>query len=212
MSQAAKKADELPRYVGYAEIAERTRIERHTIQRLMKAGKFPKPDPLPTKSNVWRLSVVLDWLEKRHAEQIAALSDSAVTDPAKLNADQVADTLQNLSARFAAIHGLDVAPDDIVGFTYRLTEEQRDALAAQSGQTTSSFCETFGRLDPIRALIVVGGLMPVLRSIVDSFLSNMVGVRPGESHEELRDLAVDILCQSMEGEFVGPDVPAAAGE
>ena len=46
--------------------------------------------------------------------------------------------------------------------------------------------------------------MPVLRPLVNSCLAAKFGVRPGESHEELRDLAVDILCQSMEGEFVGP--------
>jgi predicted DNA-binding transcriptional regulator AlpA len=203
MSQAARKT-ELPRYVGYAEIAEATGIERHTIQRLMKSGKFPKPDALPTKENRWRLAVVSDWLEQRNAEQIAALSDSAVTDPAKLKPEQVVDALRTLSARFAAINGIDLAPDDILGFTYKLTDEQRAALTRQAGEASSSFCEAFGRLDPIRALLVVGGLMPVLRPMVDSFLEKMVGVRPGESHEELRDLAVDILCQSKEGEFVGP--------
>ena len=135
---------------------------------------------------------------------MAALSDRAVTDPAKLGPDQIVDTLQALSARFAAIHGIDLTNDDIVGFTYRLTEEQRKALAGEADKTTSSFCETFGRLDPIRALIVVGGLMPVLRPIVDSALASMVGVRPGETHEQLRDIAVDIVCQAMEGEFVGP--------
>lgn len=57
MSQAAKKA-ELPKYVGYAEIAEATGIERYTIQWLMKRGKFPKSDALPTKENRWRLAVI----------------------------------------------------------------------------------------------------------------------------------------------------------
>ena len=61
MSKAAIKA-ELPKYVGYAEIAEATGIDRRTIQRLRERGKFPKPDALPTKENRWRLTVVLDWL------------------------------------------------------------------------------------------------------------------------------------------------------
>ena len=95
MSKAAIKV-ELPSYVGYAEIAEATGIDRRTIQRLMERGKFPKPDALPTKENRWRLSVVTNWLEQRNAEQLAALSDSAVTDPAKLKPDQIVDTLQRL--------------------------------------------------------------------------------------------------------------------
>ena len=203
MIRAATKT-ELPKYVGYAEIAEATGIDRRTIQRLMERGKFPKPDALPTKENRWRLSVVTDWLEQRNAEQLAALSDSAVTDPAKLKPDQIVDTLRVLSARFAAINGQEIAADDILGFTYRLNDEQREALGAQANSTAVTFCETFGRLDEVRALLVVGGLMPVLRPLVDSCLAAKFGVRPGESHDELRDLAVDILCQSMEGEFVGP--------
>jgi hypothetical protein len=44
--------------------------------------------------------------------------------------------------------------------------------------------------------------MPVLRPVVDSCLAQMTSETP----EELRSLAVDILSQSLDGEFVGPDV------
>lgn len=197
---------ELPRYVGYAEIAEATGIDRRTIQRLMERGKFPKPDALPTKENCWRFSVVLDWLERRNADQIAALSDSAVTDPAKLKPDQVADALATLATRFIALHGERVQPGDVlsVGVQRPLTEDQRSAITAQAEASTLDFCDMFGRLDHVRALLVAGGLMPVLRPVVDQCLKQMTGQAPTLTADQLRELAVDIVLQSREGEFVGP--------
>jgi hypothetical protein len=88
----------------------------------MARGKFPKPDGLPTKENRWRLSVVSAWLEQRNAEQIAALGDLAVTDPAKLKPEQVGEAIQKLGARLAAQYGDQVAAENIAGVIHRLSD------------------------------------------------------------------------------------------
>jgi len=207
MTRAAAKT-ELPRYVGYSEIAEATGIEKHTIQRLMKAGKFPKPDALPTKANRWRLSVVTTWLEQRNAEQIATLNDSAETDPSKLRDDQVGDAIQALGARLASLHGDKIAPEDIVGVTRKLTNDEREALQrnadAQLQERYDAIADAFARLDVIRAWLVVAGLLPSLRPAADRFLETIAGLRPAETPEEMRALAIDILDQALDGNFVNP--------
>lgn len=170
MSKPASNT-ELPRYVGYAEIAEETGIERHTIQRLMKAGKFPKPDLLPTKENKWRVTVIKSWLEQRNAEQISRLNERAMSDPAKLKPDQLADTHRALAARLAEAQGVKLDPNDVLGFTYRLTGEQsaeaQKALAAQRAAEVDAQFETWGllfaNLAPERAMLVANWLFPSLR-------------------------------------------------
>lgn len=64
--------------------------------------------------------------------------------------------------------------------------------------------DAFARLDPVRGWIVVGGLIPALRPAADAFLQDMSGRVPSETQDELRALALDILDQAIEGEFVGP--------
>lgn len=170
MSKPASKS-ELPKYVGYAEIAEATGIERHTIQRLMKAGKFPKPDALPTKENRWRLSVVHDWLEQRNTEQIAALNERATSDLTKLKPEQLADAHQALAARLATVQGLKLKPDDILGVCYRPTSEQiaaaQSSMAAQRAAELDAqfemWGELFANLGAERAMVVANWMFPALR-------------------------------------------------
>lgn len=148
MTNAAAKA-ELPKYVGYAEIAEATGINKRQIQRLIERGKFPKPDALPTKGNRWRLSVVLQWLEQQNAEQIASLSDLAVTDPAKLKPEYLGDALQAVGSRLASLHGHEIAPDDVLGITYQLTEKQLAALAEEREQLLGDLIDSFVNGTPL---------------------------------------------------------------
>lgn len=170
MSKPASKT-ELPRYIGYAEIAEATGVERHTIQRLIKVGKFPRPDALPTKENRWRLSVILEWLEQRNAQQIARLTDSSVSDPTKLKPDQLVDAHRALAVRLAKAQGVDIDPDAVIGFTYRPTDQEaaaaRSELAAQQAALLAAqfnmWGDLFAALDCERAMVVANWLFPALR-------------------------------------------------
>ena len=176
MAKTAARA-ELPRYVGYAEIAEATGIDKRQIQREMARGKFPKPDALPTKENRWRLSVVLAWLEQRNAEQIANLSDLAVTDPAKLKPEQLGDALQALGARLASLHGQQIAADDVVGITYKLSDEQRAAIAhnaaAEQRELIEESLKRLEAMHSIEALLLVRSFLPQLAPFADSLLKHM---------------------------------------
>jgi predicted DNA-binding transcriptional regulator AlpA len=202
MTNAAAQS-ELPKYVGYAEIAAATGMDKRQIQRLMARGKFPKPDGIPTKENRWRLSVILEWLAARNAEQIAAISDLAVTDPAKLKPEQLEEALSGAAAELARRAGIDLPPGSHVSVNVPLTAEQTEKrLSAANG----ALADAFGRLDVTRGCLVVGGLIPALRPITDGMLENMHGMKPSETQSELRALAVDILDQAITGEFVGVDI------
>ncbi len=199
---------ELPKYVGYVEIAETTGMDKRQIQRLMACGKFPKPDGIPTKENRWRLSVIRDWLEQRNADQIAAISDRAVTDPSKLKPEELGTALSNAAAEWARRNGLDLPPGSYVSINTPLTDEQLAAVQRTAAQdreeSVRALTDAFARLDPVRGWLVVGGLIPALRPVADRFLEKMNGVPPTETQDELRALAIDILDQAMRGEFVEP--------
>ena len=204
MSKAAPKI-ELPRYVGYAEIAEATGIDRRTIQRLMERGKFPKPDALPTKENRWRLSVVADWLEQRSAEQLAALSDSAVTDPAKLKPEQVVDALEALASRFIALHGEQVQPGDVlsVGVQRQLTDEQRSAIAhnaaAEQRELVAGIVDRLDGLHYVEALMLQRAFLPPLRRFADAALTQL-GIEISMTDAEYRAAAMLIVERMINGE------------
>jgi predicted DNA-binding transcriptional regulator AlpA len=207
MSNAVARA-ELPRYVGYVEIAEATGMDKRQIQRLMARGKFPKPDGIPTKENRWRLSVLLEWLAARNAEQMAAISDLAVTDPAQLKPEQLDAALSSVFTEWARRKGHDLPDGALVTVIAPPTDEQRAAVqrtaAEEAEKSSKALTDAFARLDQVRGWLVVGGLIPTLRPAADRFLENMVGLAPTETQEELRALAIDILDQAIGGEFAGP--------
>lgn len=207
MSKPAIKT-ELPRYVGYAEIAEETGIERHTIQRLMKAGKFPKPDLLPTKENKWRVTVINSWLEQRNAEQISRLNERAKSDPAKLKPDQLVDAHRALAARLAEAQGIKVEPDAILGFTYQLTDEQRLAVAndaaAQQRQLITGIVDRLDGLHFVEALILQRAFLPPLRRFADEALVH-IGIQISMSDDEWREAGLLIVDRVINGEAFEPN-------
>lgn len=206
MTKAALKT-ELPRYVGYAEIAEATGIDRRTLQRLIARGNFPKPDALPTKENRWRLEVIAEWLEKRNARQTAALSDLAVTDPAKLKPDQVVDALQQLGARFASIHGQPVAPESVVGVTYQLTDEQRLVVAheaaAKQRELIEGIVDRLGGLHFVEALMLQRAFLPPLRRFADEGLKQF-GIDINMSDAEWREVGLLLVDRVINGDVIEP--------
>ncbi len=76
--------------------------------------------------------------------------------------------------------------------------------AEEREQGAQALADAFARLDVVRAWIVVGGLFPVLRPAADRFLENMTGLKPRETQDELRALALDLLDQAISGEMVEP--------
>ena len=202
MSKLASKS-ELPRYVGYAEIADATGIERHTIQRLMKANKFPRPDALPTKGNRWRLSVILEWLERRNAEQVARLSDSSMSDPAKLKPDQLVDTHRALAVRLAEAQGLKLDPDSVLGFTYQLTDEQRliaaNEVAAKQRDLVSGIVDRLDGLHFVEALILQRAFLAPLRRFADESLAQL-GIQINMTDGEWREAGLLIVDRIINGD------------
>ncbi len=55
-----------PRRIGIAELEQRLGIDRSTIWRWYRAGKFPEPEYL-TDRRTWRLEVVEAWEQERLA-------------------------------------------------------------------------------------------------------------------------------------------------
>ena len=192
---------ELPKYVGYAEIADATGIERHTIQRLMRRGKFPKPDALPTKENRWRLSVVADWLDERKAD----LAKSAATDPSKLKPDEVSVALEALATRFLGLHNEPLAPGDVlsVGVQRQLTDEQRAAIAHNAAAEQRSLIEGIvDRLDGlhyVEALMLQRAFLPPLRRFADAALTQL-GIEINMTDAEWREAAMLIVERMVNGE------------
>ncbi len=204
MTKAAPNT-ELPWYVGYAEIAEKTGVDRRTIQREMARGNFPKPDALPTKENRWRLEVIADWLAKRNAAQIAALSDVAVTDPAKLKPEQVVDALEALASRFIALHGEQVQPGDVlsVGVQRPLTDEQRSAIAhnadAKQRELIEGIVDRLDGLHFVEALMLQRAFLPPLRRFADEGLKQL-GIEISMSDSEWREAGLLLVDRITNGE------------
>ena len=180
MSNASNVArTELPRYVGYVEIAEATGLDRRQIQRLMARGKFPKPDGIPTKENRWRLSVIVEWLEQRNADQIAAISDSAVTDPAKLKAEQLEDVLSGAAIELARRAGIELPAGSFVSVNAPLT------------------ADAFASLGQVPAMLVAAGLMPALLPIMQHLCGEHADAVLGGTDEDRRNVAIGILNQEL---------------
>jgi prophage regulatory protein len=63
----AKRNDVDERIVSQTELSERLTLNRATIWRMVREGRFPPPVQLTSSRIGWRWSVVLDWLEQREA-------------------------------------------------------------------------------------------------------------------------------------------------
>jgi predicted DNA-binding transcriptional regulator AlpA len=211
MTNAAAQS-ELPKYVGYAEIAAATGMDKRQIQRLMARGKFPKPDGIPTKENRWRLSVILEWLVARNAEQMATISDLAVTDPAKLKPEQLEEALSGAAAELARRAGIDLPPGSHVSVNVPLSDEQqaalqRSAVEARDAAANALFA-AFEQLGEGRAMLVAAGLMPSMLTIMRHLCGDHADALLGGSDAERRAQALAILGQVMDGLLAKPSAAA----
>jgi hypothetical protein len=126
---------------------------KRQIQRLMARGKFPKPDGIPTEENRWRLSVIVDWLEQRNADQITAISDRAVTDPAKLKPEQLNAVLSSAFNEWAHRSGASIEDGSaIVAVPPSAHAQAAQCASDASDQGAQLLADAFARLDPMRGL------------------------------------------------------------
>jgi len=207
MNDPHRNDDGLPRLFTYEHLRITYGWNRRTIENAVRLGKLRRP-MMVGKRAAWTTKDIDEYLERLRGD----LEKLAVDSPDDVPPDRVAAAHRALAARLAGVMGLQIAPDAITGFTFQPTDEQRAAAAAAAEAAAVDFCEMFGRLDTVRALLVAGGLMPILRPVVDQCLRQMKGVAPSETAEQLRDLAVDILLQARDGEFVGPEVADGRNE
>ena len=203
MSKPDRNADGLTRLYTYEHLRSTYGWGRRTIENAVRAGKLRRP-MMTGKRAAWTADDIDDYLARLRGD----LEALAIDSPTDVPEHKIADALQQLTSRLASAMGHRIAPEAVSGFTFRPTDEQLAAAAgaavSDAETSTVDFCDMFGRLDAVRALLVAGGLMPILRPVVDQCLTQMTGQAPTQTADELRELAVDIVLQSKEGEFVGP--------
>lgn len=188
-----------PEYVGKAAVAKMLGKSTRTVSRWITDGTFPKPVMLGSQT-AWRLSDVVAWLDAQHAAERQGLIAAAVSDPSELPPEKLEDAIAALAGRLTG--------RNVTGFTIELSEEERAAaLAANAAQLQNSLerlIAAYASLDVVRAWLVVCGLLPVLRPAAEKFLETITGVRVTQTQDEMRQLAIDIVDQAIEGKFVGP--------
>jgi predicted DNA-binding transcriptional regulator AlpA len=197
---ATHTAAGLPKLVGYRELHDAWGFSRKQLERMQADGRFPRAMHITGAGGnrrAWELQQVLDWLEAQRVR----VTNLAVTDPSKLKPEELDTALANTVAELARRKGFDVPDGSVMAVHTPLTAEQ---LAAIHERAARALADAFARLDPVRAWLVVGGLIPALRQVADRFLENMTGAKPSETQDGLRALAIDILDQAIGGEFVGP--------
>lgn len=57
-----ERTDLLPRFVGYGEVEGALGVSRRTIERMVRAGDFPKPTQLAPNRVGWQVEAVEKWL------------------------------------------------------------------------------------------------------------------------------------------------------
>lgn len=179
--------NDLPRYVGYAEIAESAGIDKRQIQRMMAAGRFPKPDNIPTKENRWRHSVIEEWLKKRNAEQLAALDRLAETDPSKLKPEQLENAALSFLKELAKRRGLEV-PDD-AWLDVRVHHPESDPTDANwHTADLPKLAAMFRELHQIKSMMLARESDPKLAEIIDPIFA-LLGIRAVMTADEWRSLS-----------------------
>lgn len=208
MTQAARARDELPKLVGYREIFERFGLTRRQLERMQRDGRFPLAMRLTGENGnkrAWPLEQVLAWYD----EQRAGLVKLAVTNPSAIKDDQVPDALQALGARLASLHGQEIATDDVVGITYKLTDEQRAAIAhnaaAEQRELIEGILERLDGLHIIEALILQRAYLAPLRTLAEDCLRQF-GVEISMTDDEWSEAGWLIVDRIVNGKTIASSV------
>ncbi len=149
------RPDVLPTYVGYAEVQKHLTLSRRTIEREVRAGKFPRPVQLASNRVGWRVETVLEWAAARDRDLVA----SAVATPAELTPDQIQEELHSLAADFLTTQlRSPVRSEDISIRLVRESLEPHDPIAA----VLAEFDGRFDHFEAARAWFVAAWLFPSL--------------------------------------------------
>jgi predicted DNA-binding transcriptional regulator AlpA len=181
------KKNSLPKYVGYAEVEQALGIGTRTIQRMVRQGRFPKPEQLAPNRVGWREEVVMGHLDKGKA----SLASAAVLQPDKLKPEQLAPTMRDLAARMVAEKvGEPVRPEQITLHIQRKGDGGSEEIVSVRGELfgwVEDLCRHFTRE---RALYVAASCFPAIHKqlLKSGFLSEEL-----RDPELLREFATDIL-------------------
>ena len=166
MSDAARNTQELPRLVGYAELSKVYGWQKRSLQRAVTAGKLRRPMIVAGGRAAWYDTDIKDYLARLGGE----LDAIAVSDPDKLQPDQIEDLAVELSARHMSnILGEAVAADDVViGAVKQLSPDEAGTVrTSQWLGLWHALEDRFGQLDRTESLGVAYGLFPAMRPFLD---------------------------------------------
>ena len=203
MSKPDRNADGLTRLYTYEHLRSTYGWGRRPIENAVRAGKLRRP-MMTGKRAAWTGNDIDDYLARLRGEREALALDS----PADVPEDKIADALQQLSARFAAINGQPVAPEEVVGFTYKLTDEQRAAIAhnadAKQREMIEGILAQLDGLHFVEALMLQRAFLPPLRRFADEGLKQL-GIEINMSDAEWREAAMLIVDRVINGETLPAD-------
>ena len=154
----------LPRYVGYAQIEEHFLIDRRSVQRLRRDGRFPQ-SVTATPGKNGRAIFLLDDVLRWDAERGQGLAKSAVTNPDDLSPDEIEYQVRICAAEALSSHiGKPVDPKALeLRQTRRLTEGEFAVAETEDHRIRADY---LSRLTVDEALAVVATLLPQLRLVL----------------------------------------------
>ena len=191
MIDAARNTKELPRLVGYAELAKVYGWQKRSLQRAVNAGKLRRPMIVAGGRAAWYDTDIKDYLARLGGE----LEAIAVSDPDKLLPEQIEDAAVELSARLMTnVLGEKVSADDVViGAVKKLSPADAETV----GYTRwlglwAAIEEHMSTLDHLQSLAVAYGLFPAMRPWLDD-IANRGGKRICPPGVPPLDLALCVL-------------------
>ena len=145
----------LPQFVGYREVCEALGYSRRTLERMVRAGTFPKPVQLAPNRVGWDVKVVEADLERRSK----GLAASAVADPENLSPEQAEDVMRELGAqRLSQLTGETIDPAQ-VETNYWSDKTDYDTRL----RLISRLREICNHFEPVRAQYVAAAVFEELR-------------------------------------------------
>ncbi len=158
------RADLLPKFVGYAEVGAALGVSRRTVERMVRAGIFPKPVQLAPNRVGWQVEAVEQWL----SDSGRRLEARAVSRPEDLEPDQLISEARKLIAQ-ATVKQLGVAvdPDAIASINVSRSMTMGEFQAAEVSEF-AIYSERFKDIDPQRAFILAAWLFPPIRPFFES--------------------------------------------
>ena len=194
-----------------AEVAQFMGYSLATLKREIERGNFPRSSRLSPNRVGWPLSVVKAEKARRDRHAIEQIEKVAVSDPAQLPDDALADALPSLLSRhLSTVTGKPVTPDEIDGVTLKLTDAQRADVAASAAEQQQALlggiADRLHELNPIEALMLARAFLAPLRGVADDVLRQF-GVPMTMSDDDWRSAALVIVERVINGDTIDKTAP-----